>query len=236
MTNESNIDPEHPAMIPFRAAGYRSEDLIDPALVDAAMLDEFEAMAGQTKGRVVRLNSHGIESFEVGSGDVVETGRSEPFGTGVEYVEGTVQPINFAQDHGLLNDDLDDLNLERAGGRRDLTYFWGGDAERRVPDFSPEEAIEALSWWGHRGWVPWRTVDSMLIPWDETAGDVGKDDPDVTIDKIVRAPRAATMLASAADDVDVKSPDSGINGHDKRRRQRFYRNLKALGEAYGVDV
>lgn len=46
----------------------------------------------------------------------------------------------------------------------------------------------------------------------------------------------ARLLVSGGTERETKDADSGISGHKKTRRQRFYRNLDVLREEVGIGT
>lgn len=219
-----DIDAGHPIFEAFRVAGYPAVRLKDPGHVTPDDITSGE-------WRIVRWNGHGIEMFDV---DTVEETDRGGIDFEVPFANGTRQPIAFAQEMGPLNDEIppvEKLNYRN----RAVTFFAPRDAIESPVELTEYEAVEALSFWGSEGWVPKTAAEAMADAFgaDDTLS-FYKDDPDARGIEIARADNVAKALAGMADGVDQQSADRDVNGHKKRRRQTFYRNLDALKEHVGI--
>lgn len=229
MEGNTESERQHPVFDRFEAAGYRREDLVDPANVTP---EDIESGGW----RVVVFDNHGVTAYDVDESAVRHPDWA-PAGLAVEhgYSGGTTQPIGFADETGLLNDPLPDMERFSAGASEKAIFFWPAEAEREFPKFSETEAVEALGYWHSEGFVPRRTAMTITEPFDvDLEASLFRDDPDVEGGEIIRAPTLAKRVA-AANLARSKSADPGISGHKKTRRQKFYRNMEALREALGIE-
>lgn len=226
MNTQDAIDMDHPILDRFRAAGYPPEELTDPAFVTPEMIAE-------DGWRAVVYQSHGVVSFGIGT-ETFETDWA-PAGVAVEFGRGTVQPIDFFEEAGALNAELPEMFQIDAAANPRVTFFFGPDSERRFPEFTEREAVEALGYWGSEGHLPRGTAEAIADAFGASLADqMFSDDPDTPGEELVRAPMVAKTVAAEVFG-GSRSSDSGVTGHKKRRRQAFYRNVDDLREEFGLD-
>jgi len=225
--SDTTTDDEHPVYDHFRAAGYPPDVLTDPGNVTSEDIKE-------GGWRVVVWNTHGVFFYDVDGDDIVEEDRS-PAGVSVEYSNGTQQPIDFAEESGLLNDELRPMSQMRGMANHTVTYFAAPDVERTFPDYTEREAVEALGYWGSEGHIPQETVEAIADAFGLGTETVYyTDDEDAEGVELARADHVAKHIASGVLG-ESKSEDSDISGHKKRRRQSFCRNLDVLKDEYGIE-
>lgn len=224
------IDIDHWSLDAFEAAGYPRATLFDPAQVTRDLF-------GENDWRVLELKAHGIEMFDVDGDDLSEEGWAPGDGTVVEYGSiNTQRPVGFKDDTGFLNtpERMPSRTAFKADADPTIAFLWPRTSIREFPDFSGEEAVEALGFWGSEGWVPRGTAEAMADAFGVELGEsIFVDDVDVEGEQIVRSPTIAKRLAGTLPG-GALGPDSDISGHKKRRRQEFHRNLDALKEHYGL--
>lgn len=229
MNTQPKLDLDHPVFERFAAAGYPPETLTDPGYVTPAEIED-------GGWRAVVWNSQGVLSYDIDPSSVRHEGWS-PSGVTVQFNHsgGTHQPIAFADESGPLNADLPSMEKLEAGASTTVTMFAGPDAERSFPSLTERGAIQTLGMWGSEGHMPRGTAEAIIEPFGiDPDGDPFREDPDADGVEIIRPPVVATWVARAALG-EAKSADSGITGHKKTRRQRFYRNLDALKSEYGIS-
>lgn len=229
MPEQSEASDAHPVHRAFAAAGYPESARTDPAHVTADDIRE-------GGWRVVAYTSHGILSFGVGD-EVFEVDRPSYIVYGVEsnLRGGATHPIGFADESGPLNDSLPSRKEVRANPGTHVVYFVGPDAERQFPSFEKREAIEVMGLWGSEGYFPFETARNICAAFGvELDESVAFEDDDTEGERLVRAHLIPGKVANAVFG-SSKEADGDITGHKKRRRQRFYRNLDALCEHFGVS-
>lgn len=220
MENE-NIDPEHPVMLAFREAGYHADSLHDPGTVDP------DDLPGGWQ--VVQFVSNGVERF-----DVAEVRESDRPGADRVAVFGSDQRLPVGYDGHLYDDGLPSLERLNGAANPRVSLMAAPGSGDDVPSFSEAEAVVALSRYGSEGFVPRPLADSLMAALGGSLSDSAfRDDPDVDGGQIMRASTLARRLASQIGD--ARSADSGLGGHKKTRRQRFYRNIEALQDHVDGD-
>lgn len=229
MDTKSKPDFGHPVFERFAAAGFPPEALTDPGDVTPEEIED-------GGWRAVVWNSQGVLVYDIDPASVRHEGWS-PSGVTVQFghAGGTHQPIDFSDESGPLNADLPSMEKLEAGASTTVTMFAGPDAERSFPSLTERGAIQTLGMWGSEGHLPRGTAEAIMEPFNiNPDGAPYREDPDAEGVEIIRTPTVAAWVARAALGK-AESADSGITGHKKTRRQRFYRNLDALEVEYGID-
>lgn len=201
-------------------AGINPDALVDPADVSPEQLREGGWL-------YVRADATEVSRYDVGPTDVstdyVRYGEAE-----VSFELGSAQPVGFEE---RLNEEPVDLSQ---GYNPSAAYFVDPDAEAAdAPKLSKRQAVGALSVYGSEAWVPGPAADAITGAFACPADIWRKDDPDVSGGSIVRASSIAKAIA-AEEFGGFEEADSDINGHKKRRRQVFYRNLELLRDEFEV--
>lgn len=229
MTEPNEIDETHPVWERFRAAGYPLSVLTDPGHVTPEDIETGNM-------RAVVWDSHGITAFDIGSEAVSEDDWS-PTGLHVAHGHsgGTKQPIAFADVTGPLNEEIRPMSQLRGLASGQVVMFYDTTEEREFPDYTQPQAVKALGYWGSEGHMPRGTAEAICDAFDTGFEDTSfRDDPDVEGEEIIRPQYVAQKVASAKLG-ESKDADSSITGHKKRRRQRFYRNLRVLEDEFDIE-
>lgn len=221
----TKIDTEHPVMLTFEAVGYRPEDLRDPSEVTVE-----EIKSGGW--RAIKWGSVGVEMFDVGPEHLDEDSGWSPSDVAVDVGVAT-QPIDLET---AVFSEIKPMKHLRAAADPIVLVFAPPEAERDYSVLDDERtAVEALSLWGHRGYVPRATADRMIETFGGDLADrIPSNDPDADGAEIVRSRYVASAMVDGIGET-AESADSGISGHDQRDRQVFYRNLDVLKEHVGLD-
>lgn len=224
---DETIDTEHVVFDHFRAFGYGPDDLTDPGNMTPSDVDgdEWFVLVWSTNGPYLYDVSNAVEAEWAPAGVAVEQHG---------YHGGAEQPIAFADEVGLLNAEIRPMSQLQGMSSQTVTFFVPQDTKRTPPEYDEAGAVEALGYWGSEGYIPREAAEAIGAPFGVEFGTIFREDPDAEGVEIARAPIVASSVAAKALG-SAKSADSGISGHKKTHRQRFYRNLNALEAEYLPD-
>lgn len=212
----TTIDTLHPVIEAFEAVGYAADRLFDPSEITPE-----NVRSGQI--RLLQWTSHGVEMFDVDEVNLVDVDLPAAEHA-VAFGRGSEQPIDF---EGALYDEIPPATQLRASANPKIILF-GWREDRKVPNLTQGDVLDALGWWGSEGWLPTDTAAEMIAAFggEVDADTFGKGDLHIDAQRIARAPTVVKRMAAADHRVDPVEGDA--NGHKKRRRTGFYDTLEAL--------
>lgn len=212
-----SIEHDHTIFDWYEQLGWSRDQLVDPADMTPKTIRTEPVIVVTWEAR------SGPVEYAVDESHLTSDVRYDEATAGVEFgsVE-SIQPIDFSL---TLNQHLpEDLEQFQNQCNERVTVFAVGE-RGEVLEFSQSDSVDFLGRLVPDSTIRREVLEALCEPFDVV--------PSVPYDKdehgeYVRAHFIMPKLANAVGD--SRSPDSGISGHKKRNRQRFYRNFEILEE------